>query len=305
MLSTTGRRSPRLARTPGVADELRRHARLGHALLLRAVLQEPSDPVDVRAFGSVGIVARSQARAQLLERGQWACVALLVHDRAGRLAMPLGSLEEVDEVDTERLIRLTHLPVFGAAVLLQFFAETPHLIREGFVRGWGDRNRRTQRTKYGAAAGRTNCALSRNSPNCCSEDSSSRMRHLGIHRARRVPRRRVCSVLAVPMVARRQSAAYAVRRQLALPVLATPVAPVISGNGALQLTSVFGGNWRRPSFGSRQWRLPPIDGSSGKRRSRQFPILNGWSPGKSLWQTLLRRSQMAAIIAASGGWFGA
>lgn len=125
-----------MARTPGVADELRRHARLGHALLLRAVLQEPSDPVDVRAFGSVGIVARSQARAQLLERGQWACVALLVHDRAGRLAMPLGSLEEVDEVDTERLIRLTHLPVFGAAVLLQFFAETPHLIREGFVRGW-------------------------------------------------------------------------------------------------------------------------------------------------------------------------
>jgi hypothetical protein len=49
--------------------------------------------------------------------------------------MPLGSLEEVDKVDAKRLFGLTHLPVFGAAVLLEFFAEAPNLIGQRLVRG--------------------------------------------------------------------------------------------------------------------------------------------------------------------------
>ncbi len=46
------------------------------------------------------------------------------------------------------------------------------------------RNRRTQRRKYGAAGGRANWAFSKNSPNSCSEDSSSRMSHLGAARGK-------------------------------------------------------------------------------------------------------------------------
>jgi len=41
-----------------------------------------------------------------------------------------------------------------------------------------DRNRRTQRTKYGATLSRINSAFSKNPPNCYNEDSSSRMAHL-------------------------------------------------------------------------------------------------------------------------------
>jgi hypothetical protein len=41
-----------------------------------------------------------------------------------------------------------------------------------------DRNRRTQRTKCGATVSRTSRAFSKNSPNCCNEDSSSRIAHL-------------------------------------------------------------------------------------------------------------------------------
>ena len=42
--------------------------------------------------------------------------------------MPLGSLEEIDQVDAEGLVRLTHLPVLGAAIPLQFLAEASYLI---------------------------------------------------------------------------------------------------------------------------------------------------------------------------------
>ncbi len=76
-----------------------------------------------------------QARPQLLQRRQRARLPLFVHDGAGGLPMPLRSLEEIDEVDAERLVCLTHLPVLGSAVPLQFLTKPPHLIREGLVRG--------------------------------------------------------------------------------------------------------------------------------------------------------------------------
>jgi hypothetical protein len=49
--------------------------------------------------------------------------------------MPLRALEEVDEVDAERLICLPQLPVFSAAVPFQFLAEPSHLIGEGLIGG--------------------------------------------------------------------------------------------------------------------------------------------------------------------------
>jgi hypothetical protein len=48
----------------------------------------------------------------------------------------------------------------------------------GSLNAGRERNSRTQRTKCGAAVSRTSCAFSKNSPNCCNEDSSSRMPHL-------------------------------------------------------------------------------------------------------------------------------
>ena len=49
--------------------------------------------------------------------------------------MPLGSMEEIDKVDAERLVRLTHLPILGPAAPLQFLAEASYLIRQGLVGG--------------------------------------------------------------------------------------------------------------------------------------------------------------------------
>ena len=49
---------------------------------------------------------------------------------------------------------------------------------KGSSKAGRDRNRRTQRTKYGATFSRTNSAFSKNSPHCCNEDSRSRMAHL-------------------------------------------------------------------------------------------------------------------------------
>jgi len=49
--------------------------------------------------------------------------------------MPLGSLEEINKVDAERLVRLTHLPILGPAVLFQLLAEPSHLIGQGLIGG--------------------------------------------------------------------------------------------------------------------------------------------------------------------------
>ncbi len=49
--------------------------------------------------------------------------------------MPLGALEEIDEVDAERLVCLPHLPLLDTAVPLSLFAEPSYLIRQGLGRG--------------------------------------------------------------------------------------------------------------------------------------------------------------------------
>jgi hypothetical protein len=49
--------------------------------------------------------------------------------------MPVRSLEEVDEIDAERLFCLAHLPARVSAVSLQRLAEPPHLVRHGLIQG--------------------------------------------------------------------------------------------------------------------------------------------------------------------------
>ena len=61
------------------------------------------------------------------------CSALLVHDGTARPPKPVCSLEEVDEVDAERLFGLAHLPILTTAAL-QFLAEPTHLVGQWLVR---------------------------------------------------------------------------------------------------------------------------------------------------------------------------
>ena len=79
----------------------------------------------------------------------------------------------------ERLFSLAHLPILTATARFQFFAEPAHLVRERLVR-----RRAHQEPAHPADAVRrgflfTSCTLRTNSPNYCSEVSSSRMAHLG------------------------------------------------------------------------------------------------------------------------------
>ena len=48
--------------------------------------------------------------------------------------MPIRPVEEVDEVDPQRLLGLAHLPVEHTTGALQIVAEVPDLVRHGFVR---------------------------------------------------------------------------------------------------------------------------------------------------------------------------
>ena len=167
--------------------------RAEHTLLLGHVPEEAPHPVRVAALCAVGVVPCANPRAQVIERRQWIGPTLRVHDGAARPPMPVGSLEEVDEVNAERLFGLAHLPLLTLTAALQCFAEPAHLVRQRVVRrrareelfkawwrGPRQRNRRTQRTQYGAAFSVTSRALRTNSPNCCNDVSSSRMTPLAI-----------------------------------------------------------------------------------------------------------------------------
>ena len=70
--------------------------------------------------------------------------------------MPVCSLEEVDEIDAERVFSLTHLPILTVTAALQLLAEQAHLVRQRLFR------RR-------AAFSFTSWALRTNSPNCCND----------------------------------------------------------------------------------------------------------------------------------------
>ncbi len=93
--------------------------------------------------------------------------------------MPVGSLEEVDEVDAEGVFGLAQLPILAAAAALELFAESAYLVGQGSSEAGRVRNRGTHRAQYDAALALTSWALRMNSPNCGSDDSNSRMAHLG------------------------------------------------------------------------------------------------------------------------------
>ena len=94
---------------------------------------EALHPVRVAALRSIRGVPGSDAESKLFARRQRIRSALLIHDWLA--AMPVGSLEEVDEVNPEGLFGLAHLPVLTAAVLVQLLAEPAHLVCHGLVGG--------------------------------------------------------------------------------------------------------------------------------------------------------------------------
>jgi hypothetical protein len=107
---------------------------MGHPLALGQVGEEPSGPVGVGALGAIRVVSGAEALSKLFERQQRTRVAAFVDGRTLRCAMPIGPLEEVNEVDAEGVFGLAHLPVF-TAVALQFLAESAYLVSQGLVRG--------------------------------------------------------------------------------------------------------------------------------------------------------------------------
>ena len=108
-------------------------AGMGRALPLRDVGQEPSDPVGVAALGARGVVPCSDALPEQVERSQGMDVAVLVDDRTGGRAMPVGALEEVDKVDAEGLFGLADLPLL-TPIPFEVLAESAYLVRHGLVR---------------------------------------------------------------------------------------------------------------------------------------------------------------------------
>ena len=114
------------------------HARVGYALALCEVGEEPPDPVRVAALGAIRVVTDTQSLPELFQCRERTGVAALVEDGAGRFAVPVGPLQKVDEVDAEGVLRLTDLPLFPAALALEVLAESAYLVGHGFV-GRGER----------------------------------------------------------------------------------------------------------------------------------------------------------------------
>ena len=72
---------------------------LTHLAVRQRVGEEAFHPGRVAALRSIGVVPGSDAESKLFERRQRIRPALLIHDGTGWVPMPVGSLEEVDEVD--------------------------------------------------------------------------------------------------------------------------------------------------------------------------------------------------------------
>ena len=138
------------------------------------------------------------------------------------------------------------------------------------------RNRRTQRTHYGAAFSFTSCALRRNSPNCCIDVSSSRKAHLGRHTgqpARQIDADAGSGEPASPCRSGRTgpSRRYAVRRRLAE-------------------TDV--------DADTRYWRPPPIPRIPSLWRPDQSTAETQAAAGNRLWRLPLTLYQCAGRMAA-------
>ena len=116
-----------------VADDLRRHAGMRSAVLSGRVIEEPANPVGIRALGPVGVVTSSQTGPELLERPKRIGPSLFVDHRARRAAVPLGTAEEIDEVEAERLVGLTDLPILEASLTFEALSELTHPIDERLI----------------------------------------------------------------------------------------------------------------------------------------------------------------------------
>lgn len=64
--------------------------------------------------------------------GDW--VTPFVDNGARRLLLPVGALQEVNEVDAQRVVGLTDLPFRPSTFALELFAEWAYLVGEWFVR---------------------------------------------------------------------------------------------------------------------------------------------------------------------------
>ena len=99
--------------------------RPGLSLALGEVVEEAAGPVGVALLGAVRVVARAQSLAELLDRGERSDLSLAVDDGTGWRAVPVGTLEEVDEVETERVFSLADLPILRSGSL-ELFAESAY-----------------------------------------------------------------------------------------------------------------------------------------------------------------------------------
>jgi hypothetical protein len=102
------------------------------ALAVSEVVEEAARPVGVARLGAVRIVPSAEALPELLESGQLRHLAIGVDDGTRRRAVPVGALEEVDEVQAEGVLGLADLPLLRSGAL-EVLAESAYPIDEGLV----------------------------------------------------------------------------------------------------------------------------------------------------------------------------
>ena len=103
------------------------------ALLLCEMLEETTHPVRVAGLRSTRIVAGPHTRSQLLERRNRIHAATIIHNATGRLPMPVGPVQKVDEVDPKGLLGLPHLPFFASTAPFELFAEPACPVRQRLI----------------------------------------------------------------------------------------------------------------------------------------------------------------------------
>lgn len=156
-----------------VADHVGVGAGMRQALPVGGVGEEAAHPVDIATLGAVGVMPRPDPPAQLLEGLQRIRAAVTTDDSVLRLLMPVAPLQEVHEVDAQGLLGLADLPVLTSRLAFEVFGERADRSASESLEAGRFRNRRTQRTQWGAAFGVTSLAFSRNSPNSWSDVSIS------------------------------------------------------------------------------------------------------------------------------------
>jgi hypothetical protein len=80
-------------------------------------------------------MAGAKTAPQLVDNGLWIGVPLLIQASGDRLALPVGALEEVHEVDSYCLFGLPNLPIRTPSVALELFTEPSGAVRKRLIRG--------------------------------------------------------------------------------------------------------------------------------------------------------------------------